>query len=447
MMQRLSRILLLSLLPGFLLLWTNEASAIPSFARQTGMQCGDCHTIFPELTPTGREFKLGGYVQSTSDKPYAFPPPLSGVAQFSYTGARGLTNSVAPFDNNNRSTDKLNLPQAFSLFYGGKIYDHIGAFIQGTYDGVGNSVALDNTDIRFANKTTLGGKDLIYGLTVNNNPTVQDVWNSTPAWGFPAATSAVANTPAAATLIDGGLAQQVGGAGVYFYWNKLAYLEGTVYRTSVDGITQVFGAGTTTDTIVDGAVPYWRFVLQHDWDHHSLSAGTYGLVADVFPGGVKGGPTDSFTDIAFDAQYQYIFNKHRLSLQTTWIHEKQNWDASFPAGGTANPSDTLRTFRANVNYYYLSAFGKIGGTVGYFSTTGDSDPVLYSPAPVSGSGTGSPDSNGFIFQADYMPWKYGKFTLQYILYDKFNGAHTNYDGFGTNASFNNTIYLLAWFAF
>ena len=36
--------------------------AVPSFARQTGMTCAACHTVFPELTPFGREFKLNGYV-------------------------------------------------------------------------------------------------------------------------------------------------------------------------------------------------------------------------------------------------------------------------------------------------------------------------------------------------------------------------------------------------
>jgi len=37
--------------------------------------------------------------------------------------------------------------------------------------------------------------------------------------------------------------------------------------------------------------------------------------------------------------------------------------------------------------------------------------------------------------------------LQYVVYFQFNGAHSNYDGFGRNASENNTLYLLSWFAF
>lgn len=430
-----------------LLLLSPDVHAVPSFARQTGMECSDCHTVFPELTPIGRTFKISGYVQSTSDKPYEFPPPISGVAQLSYTGARGLTNGVAPFDSENRSTDKTNLPQQISLFYGGRIYGNLGALVQGTYSGPDNRVALDNSDIRFAGKTSLEGKDLIYGVTLNNNPSVEDIWNTTPAWRFPFASSAVASSPAASTIIDGPLGQQVGGIGVYAFWNDLIYVEAAVYRTALNGITEPFGAGTPTDTVVDGAIPYWRLALQKQWNENSLAVGTYGLVAKIFPSGATSGPTDRFTDIALDAQYQYISKKNRLTLETTWIYEKQSWNASFPLGNTANPSDTLNTFRANVNYYYRSGIGDIGGTVAFFDTWGASDAILYPPNELSGSGNGSPNSNGFIFEADYLPWKYSKLSLQYVLYNKFNGGTTNYDGFGTNASYNNTIYILAWFAF
>ena len=36
--------------------------------------------------------------------------------------------------------------------------------------------------------------------------------------------------------------------------------------------------------------------------------------------------------------------------------------------------------------------------------------------------------------------------LQYIVYTKYDGASTNYDGTGRNASDNNTLYLFAWLA-
>jgi hypothetical protein len=36
--------------------------------------------------------------------------------------------------------------------------------------------------------------------------------------------------------------------------------------------------------------------------------------------------------------------------------------------------------------------------------------------------------------------------LQYTIYDKFDGASSNYDGTGRNASDNNTLYLFLWAA-
>src|SRR5665647_2253016 len=234
------------------LLPVTNAWAVPSFARQTGLPCASCHTIFPELTPFGRLFKLGGYLMSKSSKPYELPPPLAGLAQISYSGFKGLTSGVAPFDKINRATDKINLPQQLSLFYGGRIYDKIGAFVQVSYDGVSNKIFLDMTDIRYSNNTILGGKNLIYGLTLNNSPTVQDAWNDTPAWGYPYASSSVASTPAAGTMIHGVLDQQVGGIGANIFWNNFIYLGGTLYRTTRNGIIKPLGMGTVTEQIVEG---------------------------------------------------------------------------------------------------------------------------------------------------------------------------------------------------
>ena len=77
----------------------------------------------------------------------------------------------------------------------------------------------------------IGSLAVIYGITANNNPSVQDPWNTTPAWGFPYAASNVAPGPAAATLVDGTYAGHVGGVGAYAFINNLVYLELTGYRT------------------------------------------------------------------------------------------------------------------------------------------------------------------------------------------------------------------------
>jgi hypothetical protein len=66
---------------------------------------------------------------------------------------------------------------------------------------------------------------------------------------------------------------------------------------------------------------------------------------------------------------------------------------------------------------------------------------------MNGSRNGKPDSDGIIAEVDYLPWHNIRLSLQYVMYDMFNGAVTSYDGFGRNASQNNTVYLLAWLNF
>ena len=50
-------------------------------------------------------------------------------------------------------------------------------------------------------------------------------------------------------------------------------------------------------------------------------------------------------------------------------------------------------------------------------------------------------------EVDYLPWLNVKLGLQYTAYMKFNGATSNYDGMGRNASDNNMIYGYVWIAF
>ena len=61
--------------------------------------------------------------------------------------------------------------------------------------------------------------------------------------------------------------------------------------------------------------------------------------------------------------------------------------------------------------------------------------------------TGRPDSSWGNVEMDYLPWLNVKLGLQYTAYAKFNGATTNYDGAGRNASANNLIFGYLWFAY
>jgi hypothetical protein len=444
---------------GWLLLTAGSAHAVPAFARQTGLECTACHFSWPELTSVGRQFKLGGYTLMkpviSGERPVLSldkegnPPliPLAGMAM----GAVSHTENTSTAGTSPDDFPKQNqfAVQQLSLFLAGRVSDHVGGFIQWTYDGIGHHSSVDNVDLRIANRYTGSGSDVTYGLSLNNSPTVSDIYNTTPVWGFPFAGSAVAPTPAASTLIQEGLAQQVAGLTAYALWNKTLYAEIGGYRTAT-GLFSPLRAGIDLSeaAVLDGVAPYWRVALQRDWDEGSQSAsvGAFGLATKKYPHPTDpSGPTDRFRDTGVDAQYQYLTDTHRVSGQIAYVREKQDLNGTFASEESANASNKLNSLTAKLSYYYQN---KYGVSLGYLRTSGDSDSGLYSTGEaINGSVTGSPNSAALVAELNWLPWRDRRFTLQYTAYKKFNGASTNYDGFGRNPKDNNTLLLMAWLMF
>jgi hypothetical protein len=429
-----------------------EAHAVPSYSRQTGLPCATCHFAPPELTPFGRKFKLDGYVFTTKPEVTdekkdhnsalhlleAFP--LSVVFDTSFTN----TNSPQPGTQNGN----FQFPQDVSLFVAGAWGSHVGSFAQLTYTAQGNHFSWDNTDVRYSNKEhELFGKSLTYGVTFNNNPTVEDLWNSTPAWGFPFTASNVSPTPTAKAVINGGLSQDVAGFGGYAMWNEHLYVGGTVYRTQ-----HLLGPepnpGTGFGINIRGFAPYWRVAWETSTKNNNLEVGTYGMHVKSSPGAITG-PTDSHTDWAFDFQYDRTIPQLKsdvLSFRGTYIRENSSLGATFGAGGATQPGHHLNTVQGNVEYHYGT---KLSGTVGLFRVTGTPDLLLYANAlaPVFNSTSGDPHSAGYIVNISWWPEQNIDLAAQYTGYTQFNGGGTNYNGAGRNAGGNNAVFLLARFVF
>ena len=168
------------LLGSFYLADSNSAAALPAFAAQTGLPCAACHDGFPELTPLGRRFKLDGYITGGS---YPMLDNIAAMVQAGFTQLHAkVPGGLAPDYSGNNAWSI----QQTSLFYGGAIDADIGlgAFVQGTFDGVAHQFAWDNTDIRLAQHAKLMAMKLTYGFTFNNAPSVTS--NSHfefPRWG------------------------------------------------------------------------------------------------------------------------------------------------------------------------------------------------------------------------------------------------------------------------
>jgi hypothetical protein len=478
------------------------ALSLPSFARQTGQPCGACHIDYPSLTPFGRQFKLNGYTAGGGRyRTTLFPTqndPMKALADYSGAGdARrrgtalstvgtdasdvwvppvsmmaiaGYTHTQAPQDPTGspyRANDNV-VVSPVSFFYGGAITQNIGAFAQVTYNGAPFGAqdpadrfatfqwTWDNVDVRYANRAIFGNVNVTYGITVNNNPSVQDPWNTTPAWSFPYAVSSVAPTPAVGTLIDGTFAAHVLGAGAYVWINNLLYLELSGYRTVIFRTQTKLGADPFgAPGMFDGVSPYWRVALEPHWDNNWFQFGAFGMIASVHPWTFATGPdgsyanqtfpqTDRYTDVGFDMQYQYQGRNYWVTLRGSYIRENQTLDASFANGLSSNPTSKLNTLKALASLAYGND-NRIVLTGQYFNTWGTSDPTLY-----AGLASGlSPNSNGYIAEIAYIPfigsnapgwpWANVRLGLQYTYYNKFDGATVG-------ARDNNTLFLYAWFA-
>ncbi len=436
---RSPHLLLAVLICGLAAPW--PAQAVPSFARQTGFACSSCHTVFPQLNALGRSFKLRGYTMAAHPSEYkqlqeAEYAPISIMFQSSHTSFKQALPDGTSSD--------TRLPQEVSFFYAGRISSHLGAFMQITYDGAEDHLGVDNVDIRWANQGKDKLQNLTYGLTLNNNPTVEDVWNSTPAWGYPFAESGSAPSPAASPIVEDALAQQVAGLGAYASWNNQLYGDVTLYRASQLGAPAP--PDNSSENVVRGVAPYARATYNFAWGANEWTVGALGIKADIAPGGGAplSGPTNSFRDLGLDSQFLRNQGKGIIELHGRWIQEHQTLNAAYASGDSANLRNDLTSTHLDATYLWDR---RVSGTVGYFDLSGSRDTGLYAPGEVDGSRAGVPDSNGMIFEVDYYPWYNTRFSAQYKVFSKFNGASSNYDGFGRDASANDTLYLNVWLMF
>ena len=400
-----------------------QAHALPSYARQTGMECVACHIggFGPQLTPAGIRFKLTGYTDSDGQPDKI---PLSGmvVGSWSHTAA-----DQDPAPDHLKANNNLKMDQA-SIFLAGKLTEHMGAFVQVTHNGVDHSTSLDQVDVRYARSLELGGKDTVVGVSVNNNPGVQDAFSTMPAWTFPYTSSPAGfGTGNAATLINGGLSGRVMGASAYAFYDDSLYGELGTYRSLSPAAQRKLGVGEDFQRL--GGNAYWRLGWLKDMKSQAFHLGLFGWNASLLPDRTVGGPQDQYRDVGIDGSYQFLGTReHILTVSGSFIKERKT------DGATAELM-RLRESRLNASYYFNPTWG---GSVGAFATRG-TDPAAA--------------TNGHLLQVDWTPW--GKESAsapspfawanirlgaQYWAYNKFNGD-------SASAKDHNTTYLFAWTSF
>jgi hypothetical protein len=331
---------------------------------------------WPQLTPWGRFFKLSGY---TAGKPLIDKEGIHYVP-FGVLGQAGLTWAAQPNNTQGQPVVTQNgSPEAYGFTgeVGTKLTDFMGVFYE---YGVSNTFpgwkgAGGPTDIRATHFFHPGGHELLMGLDSNNDPSVQDVWNTVPSWGYPFYRSPQAVGAPGSPLIAS-LGVQTGSVGAYALFDRQFYVEVSMYRVGT-GFFRWMNAGTSfrSANYLEGFNPYWRAYWTKEQGPNVFMVGTFGMHSNVYPDSTNPhGPTNTFSDTGFDSQYQRLGETNKLTLRGSYIYEQQSWNGSFPLGAVSNPKGNLKTLNLNGAY----ALGESWTfSAGYFLSNGSNNAALY----------------------------------------------------------------------
>jgi hypothetical protein len=124
-----------------------EASAIPAFARQTGMACSACHfQHFPVLSPFGQAFKASGFTITGAQgliegDHLSLPNTLNAAVliKAQYVKTNDPTPAGEPAGLNT-SSGQLRVPDELSLFFAGRVADNVGMWMENNLAAPGSAL-------------------------------------------------------------------------------------------------------------------------------------------------------------------------------------------------------------------------------------------------------------------------------------------------------------------
>jgi len=411
--------------------------AVPAFARQTDQSCIACHAggQFPELTPYGRLFKLTGYTIGERTTPVS----VMGVVGASKMAKPDSVNSSLVNYQQPELSSPINKSLSFetaSLFFAGKITDNIGGFAQITYDNfaspdssgantVGHSGA-DNMDIRYADQIVTPSSNLIYGLSLNNNPSVSDPWNTSWAWmnyvPYTGGKGSNAYIDATTPYPNNGLPGLVSGLNAYAFLNKTFYGELGFYRTA-NKFMSFMNSGHDAAPI-KGSNPYWRVAYNKEWGPQNFMIGLSGMTGHPYDSsfGATWSDAASYYSVksnGMDFQYQYLLDPHTITIQSVYQHQLTS-PSSQDVMQNGNSPYGANIFRLKGSYVYMA---KYGGSLAHFNQTGD-----FSMA-----------TTGNTYEVFYIPMQNIRVGLQLTNYSKLANIDNPRDA--------NTIRLYGWFSY
>jgi iron:rusticyanin reductase len=395
------------------LILPHSASAVPSFARQTGLACDTCHTVFPHLTPFGRDFKLHGYTYDYSElikavreiekneaKEERGIPNLvinkipmlsvrivsmfneqvggSSVPSGKVTAGQGLVSAV---DEGYSDESIVHIVRASSLFVAGEVAPNIGTFLEftGPNDTGSDTFGVGFLDlVLLAPSVTVHGHDLTFGVRATDSVGADDPSNAVGNFGLTTtlmgmSTHATLFDPYQASVIVGGEAYAMLGGfshggiyGAFGIFHPTNSQTDTSYVTgNLTGEPSTFTDGNFTGAKnVDeyGRLSFWLPGYKNIYSEIGGFGyhGSEGMSAS--PGANLTEPdfTDSYYNFGIDTQTQWIADKHLVELFAVYQrqHDSKFFDQDLFTGTFGQgESVTRQGFAIEADYYYRRTYG------------------------------------------------------------------------------------------
>ncbi len=449
-----SILLMITVISGLAL--PRSARAIPSYSRQTGLSCATCHTVFPHLTPFGRNFKLHGYVTnntqlisdhaSTNDTTgqgrtiLEFPniPMVSARISSRWNYQAGGNGGMVPHGAVSAGQDFISTPDGYgdqdlinylagsSIYIAGEITPHLGSFIEFSGpDDEGGTVGLGMFDLALVSSDiTVAGQNFVYGIRAEDALAAGDPSNSIGTWGL---TAGLMGLSTHNTLFDAGTSFMEGGE----LFGMLGDFDGGglygsvgVYRPttnqSAGSYVQGSIAGSGTFDGVSGVNTYVRlsYYLPPIGKNMYPEIGGFGYFGNLnmtaTPSAALLDPlyVDHYYDLGLDLQVQYIGNNNLLELFGLFQDQR---DGAFYGIDefTGVPGDGIGVSRQGLglklDYYYETMYGAY---VKYLYQTS--------------SQLSDMKVNGLLVGFSYFPWENVNLRLERCFFSTYNIGAAQY---------------------
>lgn len=363
--------LIVCLLAATIVVLPERAVAVPSFSKQTGRPCSSCHTIWPRLNRTGREFKLTAYTDVAEDYPKLMKDRLD---QLQYLPV-SLAVLMLPYEKVTDQNSETKIPDEVALFLAGRISPYIGAFVEFAWENAEDKINLELAKgagyYRFGN-TTVGA------VAMKSDPGGGDIFNTLRGNAYEPTTSPLifTQTRAAGDFFQYGGSNQ-GGIVYGKFLNNILYASAGVFRGHESN---------------DPADFYGRVAAEYPFGEANANIGAY-----VYTGKEryqKNTPMEYESDVTrsgVDGSYQWESGSHLVDVHGIYMYGKDK-----DLDGSSGNDIKFNGFYGEVLYAFDR---KYMARVSYDYMSSDQDQSL--------------DKKGWTVGVAYFPWLNTKFGLDF----------------------------------